>query len=180
MQLLVLNLSNLEESSENMDGFDFDANDGKKCVPYVIKWQVRQKGTGGARHGSKRAVQFVGGRTCFGPQPRDFSFSIPKKIVKKALSYVLRDKIRNGKVILIEGMEDVELSTKKLNLKFRDKNIDRALVACEDEYKNFNLSLRNLYNYKNLPSSALNVYDLLDFNYLLLDKKSLNKLKEVL
>ncbi len=204
MQLLVLNLSNLEESSENMDGFDFDANDGKKCVPYVIKWQmaknragtaktklmsevsgstkkiVRQKGTGGARHGSKRAVQFVGGRTCFGPQPRDFGFSIPKKIIKKALSYVLRDKIRNGKVILIEGMENVELSTKKLNIKFKDKNIDRALVACEDEYKNFNLSLRNLYNYKNLPSSALNVYDLLDFNYLLLDKKSLNKLKEVL
>lgn len=187
-----------------MDGFDFDTNDGKKCVPYVIKWQmaknragtaktklmsevsgstkkiVRQKGTGGARHGSKRAVQFVGGRTCFGPQPRDFGFSIPKKIIKKALSYVLRDKIRNGKVILIEGMENVELSTKKLNIKFKDKNIDRALVACEDEYKNFNLSLRNLYNYKNLPSSALNVYDLLDFNYLLLDKKSLNKLKEVL
>ena len=204
MQLLVLNLNNLKECSENIDGFDFETEDGKKCVPYVIKWQmaksragtaktklmsevsgstkkiVRQKGTGGARHGSKRAVQFVGGRTCFGPQPRDFEFSIPKKIVKKALSYVLRDKIRNGRVILIEGMEDMELSTKKLDKKFKDKNINRALVACEDEYKNFGLSLRNLYNYKNLLSNALNVYDLLDFNYLLLDRKSLNKLKEVL
>lgn len=204
MQLLVLNLNNLKESSENIDGFDFEVEDGKKCVPYVIKWQmaksragtaktklmsevsgstkkiVRQKGTGGARHGSKRAVQFVGGRTCFGPQPRNFEFSIPKKIVKKALSYVLRDKIRNGKVVLIEGMEDMELSTKKLDKKFKDKNIDRALVACEEDYRNFNLSLRNLYNYKNLLSNALNVYDLLDFNYLLLDRKSLNKLKEVL
>lgn len=204
MQLLVLNLNNLKESSENIDDFDFEAEDGKKCVPYVIKWQmaksragtaktklmsevsgstkkiVRQKGTGGARHGSKRAVQFVGGRTCFGPQPRNFEFSIPKKIVKKALSYVLRDKIRNGKVVLIEGMEDMELSTKKLDKKFKDKNIDRALVACEEDYRNFNLSLRNLYNYKNLLSNALNVYDLLDFNYLLLDRKSLNKLKEVL
>ena len=49
MQLLVLNLSNLEESSENMDGFDFDANDGKKCVPYVIKWQMAKNRAGTAK-----------------------------------------------------------------------------------------------------------------------------------
>ena len=142
---------------------------------------VRQKGTGGARHGSKRAVQFVGGRTCFGPQPRDYGFSIPKKIVKKALSYVLRTKAQEGKLLLIEGMEDLELSTNKLNKKLQEKNISRALIGYDMEnYKNFTLSLRNLFNYKSLIVEALNVYDILNFDYLLIDRKCLNKLKEVL
>lgn len=204
MQLLVLNLDNLNESFENIDDIYFDKIDGEKCVPYVIKWQmarnrlgtaktklmsevsgstkkiVKQKGTGGARHGSKRAVQFVGGRTCFGPQPRDYSFSIPKKIVKKALSFILKDKIKDGKLILIDGMEKIEVSTKKLNKKLKDKNINRALVAYDEEYRNFALSLRNLFNYKSLVSNALNVYDILNYDYLLFDKKSLSKLIGVL
>lgn len=204
MQLLVLNLDNLNESFENIDDIYFDKIDGEKCVPYVIKWQmarnrlgtaktklmsevsgstrkiVKQKGTGGARHGSKRAVQFVGGRTCFGPQPRDYSFSIPKKIVKKALSFILKDKIKDGKLVLIDGMENLEVSTKKLNKKLKDKNINRALVAYDEEYKNFSLSLRNLFNYKILVSNALNVYDILNYDYLLFDKKSLSKLIGVL
>lgn len=204
MQLLVLNLDNMNESFENIDDIYFDKIDGGKCVPYVIKWQmarnrlgtaktklmsevsgstkkiVKQKGTGGARHGSKRAVQFVGGRTCFGPQPRDYSFSIPKKIVKKALSFILKDKIKNGKLILIDGMEKIEVSTKKLNKKLKDKNINRALVTYDEEYRNFALSLRNLFNYKSLVSNALNVYDILNYDYLLFDKKSLSKLIGVL
>ncbi len=204
MKVTVLNLDNLNETFEDIDGVDFDTNEGEKCVPYVVKWQlakrrlgtaktklmsevsgstrkiVRQKGSGGARHGSKRAVQFVGGRTCFGPQQRDYSFSIPKKIVKKALSFVLRDKIRGEKLILIEGMENLDISTNKLNKKLNDKGIAKALVACQEDYNNFRLSLRNLFNYKSIVSDALNVYDILRYDYLLLDRKSLNKLKEVL
>lgn len=204
-KILVFNLNNLKEGSEEIDGVDFEAKDGEKCVPYVIKWQlakrrlgtaktklmsevsgstrkiVRQKGSGGARHGSKRAVQFVGGRTCFGPQPRDYGFSIPKNIVKKALSFVLRDKIKNDKLILIEGMEDLEVSTKKLNKTLKDKGIDRALFAYDEEYNNFMLSLRNLFQYRSIfNSNALNVYDILSYDYLLIDRKLLNKLKEVL
>ena len=205
MKLKVLNLNNLKESSADIEGIDLDVIEGEKCVPLVVKWQlakdrsgtaktkllseisgstrkiVRQKGTGGARHGGKRAVQFVGGLTCFGPQPRDYSFSIPKKIVKKALSYVLRSKAKEGKLILIEGMEDLELGTNKLSKKFKDININRALVSYDvEDYKNFTLSLRNLFNYKSLVAEALNVYDILNFDYLLVDKKHLNKLKEVL
>lgn len=205
MKLTVLNLNNLKESSENIDDISLENIEGEKCIPYVVKWQlakdrlgtaktklmsevsgstkkiVRQKGSGGARHGSKRAVQFVGGRTCFGPQQRDYGFSIPKKIVKKALSCALRQKARDGKLMLIEGMEDLELSTNKLNKRLQDKNINRALISYEMEnYKNFTLSLRNLFNYKSLVTEALNVYDILNFDYLLVDKKCLNKLKEVL
>lgn len=205
MELKILNLSDLKESYEKIDGIDLENIEGEKCVPYVIKWQlakdrlgtaktklmsevsgstkkiVRQKGTSGARHGGKRAVQFVGGRTCFGPQPRDYSFSIPKKIVKKALSCVLRNKAKEGKLILIEGMENLELSTNKLSKKLQGQNINRALIGYNvEDYKNFTLSLRNLFNYKSLVAEALNVYDIMNFDYLLIDRKCLNKLKEVL
>ncbi|MDR1495190.1 MAG: 50S ribosomal protein L4 [Rickettsiales bacterium] len=204
MQLLVLNLDSLEETRGEMRDVDLDSRDGEKCVPIVIKWQlararagtaktklmsevsgstrkiVRQKGSGGARHGSRRAVQFVGGRTCFGPQPRDFGYSIPKKIVAKALRFAIRDKLRNDRVILIEGMENLGLSTRGLDRKFQGKNIGRALVAYDDNYRNFALSLRNLFNYKSVPSGALNVFDILNFDYLLVDRKLLNNLEEVL
>ncbi|MDR2077342.1 MAG: 50S ribosomal protein L4 [Rickettsiales bacterium] len=204
MQILVLNLDNLEESFENIDGVDFDSLEGEKCVPYVIKWQlaksrlgtaktklmsevsgstrkiVRQKGSGGARHGSRRAVQFVGGRTCFGPQPRDFGFKIPKKIVNRALAFVLKNKIKNERLILIDGMENLKISTKELNRKLENKNIKRALIACGNEYENFTLSLRNLFNYKTIASNALNVYDIMNFDYLLFERKSFDKMIEVL
>ncbi|MDR2778426.1 MAG: 50S ribosomal protein L4 [Rickettsiales bacterium] len=204
MQILVLNLDNLEESFEEVEGVDFSSREGEKCVPFVVKWQlaknrlgtaktklmsevsgstrkiVRQKGSGGARHGSRRAVQFVGGRTCFGPQPRDFGFKIPKKIVSRALGFVIRDKIKSEKMVLIDGMENLKISTKELNRKLKGKNINRALVACAGDYGNFALSMRNLFNYKSIASSALNVYDILNFDYLLLERGSLGKIMEVL
>lgn len=204
MNITVLNLDNLQETTEILDGFDFENIEGEACVPYVLKWQlakrrlgtaktkllseisgstrkiVRQKGSGGARHGAKRAVQFVGGRTCFGPLQRDFGFSIPKKIVKKALSCVLLNKIKENKLILVEGMDNFEISTSKLDKKLKSKNINNALFAYNDEYMNFMKSLRNLYMYKALSSDALNVYDILHYDFLLLDKKAFDKFKEVL
>ncbi|MDR2760304.1 MAG: 50S ribosomal protein L4 [Rickettsiales bacterium] len=204
MKLVVLNLNNMKEDFETIDDIDFENLDGVLCVPQTVKWQlagrrlgtastklmseisgstrkiVRQKGSGGARHGSKRATQFVGGRVAFGPRPRDFGFKFPKKMVKKALGYVIRDKIKNNRLILIEGMDMAPISTNGLNKKLAEKGIGRALVAYEEEYKNFLLSLRNLYNYKALFSGALNVYDIMNFDYLLVDRKSLDKIKEVI
>jgi large subunit ribosomal protein L4 len=204
MKLRVLNLDNLSEDCETIDDIELDNLEGARCVPYVIKWQlatrrlgtastklmsevrgstrkiVRQKGSGGARHGSKRAVQFVGGRVAFGPRPKDFGFKLPKKIVKKALSYIVKNKIKDGKLLLVDGMETMAIGTNKLSKNFVAKGIKKALVAYESEYGNFLLSLRNLYNYKALPSSALNVYDIINHDYLLVDRKSLGKLKEVL
>ncbi len=204
MNIRVLNLDNLQETTEVLTDIDFDKIEGESCVPYVLKWQlakrrlgsaktklmsevsgstrkiVKQKHTGSARHGSRRAVQFVGGRTCFGPQPRDFGFSIPKKIVKKALSYVLKNKIKEDKLILVEGIDNFEISTNKLSKKLASKNINNALFAYNTEYVNFMKSLRNLYNYKAILSKALNVYDVLNYDFLLLDKKAFEEFKEVL
>lgn len=203
MNIKVLNLDSLQESFEPLD-IDLENIEGHACVPLVIKWQlanrrlgtastklmseaaystrkiVRQKGSGGARHGSRNAVQFRGGRTCFGPQPKDFSYVLPKKVVKKALNCVLKEKIKEDKLIIIEGMDKLEISTNKLNKKLESKNINKALFGYNEEYSNFLMSLRNLYNFKSLFNTALNVYDILHYDYLLLDRESFNKIKEAL
>ena len=204
MQVKILNLNDLKETSIDINDVDFENTDGSKSVPYVLKWQlskqrlgtastklmseisgttrksIKQKGSGGARHGSKRAVQFVGGRTCFGPRPKDYSFSIPKKIVKKALGFILRDKIKSNKVIVIEGMGDLGISTSKLNKVLKEKGINKALIAYGEDYDNFMMSLRNLFEYKTLPHVALNVYDIVNYDYLLVDKQAFEKIKEVI
>jgi len=204
MKLVVLNLDTLKKRDEALDATLLQDESGEKCVAYVINWQRAnkrigsaktklmsevkgstkkqgpQKGSGGARHGSKRAVQYKGGRTCFGPLPRDFGFKMPKKIVKKALAYVLRQKLKGNEVILIEGMDKLKISTKDLNKKLETNKIDNALVAYGENYDNFLKSLRNIRGFKALDSKALNVYDLLHFKYLLLDVKTIEKLTEVL
>ena len=203
MNIKVLNLDNLQESFEPLN-IDLENIEGQACVPLVIKWQlanrrlgtahtklmsemsystrkiVRQKGSGGARHGSRNAVQFRGGRTCFGPQQRDFSYTLPKKVIKKALNCVLKEKIKDDKLIIIEGMDKLDISTNKLNKKLESKNINKGLVAYNEEYNNFLMSLRNLYNFKSLFGTALNVYDILHYDYLLLDRETFNKIKEAL
>ena len=118
-----------------------------KSVAYVVRWQLarrrsgsakvktmaeisgttakphKQKGTGRARQGSKRSVQFVGGRTCHGPTVRSFDFAMPKKIVKIALADVLRLKLRENKVALfsdvVSGVKTSQInSSLKKNLFF--------------------------------------------------------------
>jgi len=204
MNLRILNLDTLKEREETLAPALLKDESGEGCVAYVINWQRAnkrsgsaktklmsevsgstkkmgpQKGSGGARHGSKRAVQYKGGRTCFGPLPRDFGFKIPKKVVKKALAYVLRQKAKNKELLLIEGMEKLKISTKDLNKKLKKSKIDSALVAYAESYDNFLKSLRNIHGFKSLNANALNVYDLLHYKFLLLDIKALEKLKEVL
>jgi len=205
MKLEVLNLDTLKKREETLSADLLKDESGEKCVAYVVNWQTNnrrsissantkkmseiqgstrkmgpQKGSGGARHGSKRAVQFKGGRTCFGPMTRDFSFKMPKKIVRKALAYVVRQKLKNNEVILIEGMDKLKISTKDLNKKLENSKINSALVAYGNKYENFLKSLRNIPHFKSLDAKALNVYDLLRHKFLLLDVKVLEKLNEVL
>lgn len=74
----------------------------------------RQKGTGRARHGSIRAAQWVGGGRIFGPTPRDYSFSVPKKVRRLALKSVLSDKAQSGSLIALEALQLEEIKTKAM------------------------------------------------------------------
>ncbi len=165
-----------------------------KSVAYVISWQLarrragsaktktmaeisgttakpwKQKGTGRARQGSRRSVQFVGGRTCHGPMPRSFDFSMPKKIVKIALSDVLKLKLREGKVTLFSDFGS-EIKTAKIREKrnFTKNQFENALIIHQSE--TLAKSAKNLKNVKALDAKALNVYDILNFDHLLVDEK---------
>lgn len=203
-KITVLNLNTLKKGTEELSSKLLEDKSGEGCVARVVNWQLAnkrtgsastklmseisgstrkiraQKGTGGARHGSIRAVQFRGGRTCFGPLPRDFGYKLPKKIVQKALKFVLREKIRKDKVIIIEGLDKLKISTKDLSKKLKDNKIGEALVVYTEAVDNFLKSLRNIPKFKALVSKALNVYDMLKYELILLDKEAFEKIKEVL
>ena len=163
-----------------------------KSVAYVVRWQLarrrsgsaktktmaeisgttakphKQKGTGSARQGSKRSVQFVGGRTCHGPMPRSFDFSIPKKIVKIALSDVIKMKLKDGKIILFSGNSH---KTSAINSSVKKANVTSALII-SDKIDSIVKSVRNIKNFKALNAEYINAYDVLSFEHLLVDSKT--------
>lgn len=170
-----------------------------KNLAYVIRWQLarkrsgsakiksmaeisgttakpyRQKGTGNARQGSKRSVQFVGGRTCHGPTPRSYDFSIPKKIAKKALADALKIKIQEGKAILFSEIADEKMKTSALNKALKVNNINSALILVDSETKNAQalaFAARNIKNVKALDAEFVNAYDVLKYDYLIIDSKA--------
>ena len=175
---------------------DFEI-ESAKSVAYVVRWQLasrragsaktktmaeisgttakphKQKGTGRARQGSKRSVQFVGGRTCHGPMPRSFDFSMPKKIVKKALSDVLKFRLSEDKVVLFSDFNS-DIKTAKINSSLAKNNFTNALIVYDGANKNSaNLvkSAKNLKNVKTIDAKALNVYDILNFDHLMIEDK---------
>ncbi len=184
---------------------DGDSNlESPKAVAYVLGWQLskrrsgsantktmseisgttakphKQKGTGSARQGSKRSVQFRGGRTCFGPRARSFEYSLPKKIIKTALAGVIRLKIKENKVILFSGFDD-KLKTVKVSKFLKSNNINQALFLYQSSNNSSNItqSVRNIKNVKALDFKGLNVYDILNFDFLILDKNLFQTIKEV-
>jgi len=141
----------------------------------------KQKGTGHARQGSKRSVQFRGGRTCFGPRVRSFEYKIPKKIVKLAVADVIRLKLKENKLVLFSN-DKSEIKTGVINKILKDNKIDNALVLCNSEANSVNTiskAVRNIKNVKAIDFDGLNVYDILNFDFLLLDKNLLSTIKEV-
>jgi len=122
----------------------------------------RQKGTGRARQGSIRAPQFVGGGVVHGPKPRDYSQRTPKKMIAAALRGALSDRVRSGRVHVVESLVDGTPSTKLavaslLQLTQRP----RILVVVDREDTATPLSLRNVDNLVLLPFDQLNAYDVL-------------------
>lgn len=186
---------------------DISANldiESAKSVAYVVRWQLarkrsgsakvksmseisgttakpyKQKGTGNARQGSKRSVQFVGGRTCHGPTPRSFDFSIPKKIVKKALQDAIKLKLKDGKLFIASDFGS-EIKTSKASKALLGNGLEKALVIHDSSCEALVKSVRNLKNIKPLDSKGINVYDILNFDNLVVDQKTFeNKILEAL
>ncbi|HEY8617529.1 50S ribosomal protein L4 [Phenylobacterium sp.] len=135
------------------------------------KKMYKQKGTGGARHGSRRAAQFVGGAKAHGPVVRSHAFDLPKKVRALALKHALSSKAKAGSLIVLDSVAVQEAKTAALREQLGKIGVTHALVIAGAEVdNNFKLAARNIPNVDVLPSAGLNVYDVLRRRTLVLTK----------
>lgn len=141
----------------------------------------RQKKTGRARHGSIRSPIWRGGGTVFGPQPRDYSFPFPRRKRQGALRSALSAKLKDGKLIVVSGLEIPAPRTRDLARLVAGLGITgTALLVDEPVSRNLELSARNLSNVKATRSTAINIVDLLKFDTLVLTEAAAGRVAEVL
>jgi large subunit ribosomal protein L4 len=140
-------------------------------VSRTSKKMYKQKGTGGARHGSRRAAQFVGGAKAHGPVVRSHAFDLPKKIRALALRHALSSKAKAGSLVVLDSVVLTEAKTAALRATFDKIGLKNALVIAGPEVDaNFKLAARNIPNVDVLPNAGLNVYDVLRRQTLVLTK----------
>ncbi len=135
------------------------------------KKMYRQKGTGGARHGSRRAAQFVGGARAFGPVVRSHEFGLTKKFRALALRHALSSKAKSGDLVVLDAAVLDDPKTATLRGHFAKIGLSNALVIAGPAVDtNFGLAARNIPNVDVLPDAGLNVYDILRRHTLVLTK----------
>lgn len=140
----------------------------------------RQKGTGRARTGSIRAPQFIGGGVVFGPTPRSYKLSVPKKQRRIALKSVLSLKAQANNIYILDEIALSEPKTKEVaNFLKTLNNEGKALFVLEHDNKAAELSIRNLANANYAHFNTINVYDILNSDVLVLTKAAADKIEEV-
>lgn len=142
----------------------------------------RQKGGGGARRGDINSPVLVGGARVFGPQPRDYSFKLNKKVKALARRSALSYKAQNGAIVVVEDFDIEAPKTKNFleivnNLKVSDKKV---LVVMPEANKNVYLSARNLQNAKVAIASNINTYGILNAGVMVVTESALGKIEAVL
>jgi len=144
------------------------------------KKPFRHKGTGRARAGSSRSPLWRTGGTVFGPHPRDYSFSVPKKIRKKALISALSMKFKNNKMIILKDFPMEKISTRGFQKVVDLFDLKKALFVLDDHNEILMKSSRNIKNVKMIRSEGLNVYDVLNHEHLILLEPSVKKIEGAL
>jgi large subunit ribosomal protein L4 len=142
------------------------------------KKMYKQKGTGGARHGSRRAAQFVGGAKAHGPVVRSHAFDLPKQVRAMALRHALSSKVKSGALMVLDEAALAEPKTAILRGKFANLGVKNALlIAGPAVDANFKLAARNIPNLDVLPDAGLNVYDILRRETLILTKAAVEAIE---
>jgi large subunit ribosomal protein L4 len=126
------------------------------------KKPYKQKGTGNARQGSTRAPNHVGGGKVFGPHPRSYAYTVPKKVKRAALASALSLRVKEKKLVVVDKLAFDAPKTKSMAGILKTLGLERALVVDGKSNANLFLSVRNLPRAKALAPEGLNVYDILD------------------
>ena len=140
----------------------------------------RQKGTGRARQGSTRSPQWIGGGVVFAPKPRDYSYSVNKKVRRLALKSVLTTKVNEGNLIVLDALEMNAPKTKNFIAMLSAVNAGKkALVVTAENSPNVVKSGRNIPGVDITFVNTLNVYDIMRHDSLIITKEAVRKTEEV-
>ena len=137
----------------------------------------RQKGTGHARQGSTRAPQWTGGGVVFAPVPRDYSFKMNKKERRIALKSALTTRVQENKLVVLDELKLDAIKTKDMQNVLNNLKVEKAMVVTDNE--NVIVSARNIPNVITASVGTLNVFDILKYNTVVLDKVAVAKVEEV-
>ncbi|AEF93117.1 ribosomal protein L4/L1e [Desulfotomaculum nigrificans CO-1-SRB] len=140
----------------------------------------RQKGTGRARAGSSRSPIWRKGGIVFGPHPRDYSYSLPKKVRRLALKSALSSKVLDDNIIVLDKLTMEVPKTKEMVSILANLKADKALVVTADRDINVEKSARNIPGVKPVKAGGVSVYDLLKYDKLVITKDAVAKIEEVL
>jgi large subunit ribosomal protein L4 len=141
----------------------------------------RQKGTGNARHGSRRAPIFVGGGVAHGPHPRKYTKQMPRRMRRAALRSALSVKAGSGDIVLIDEVSMSSPKTKDMVAFVNNHTAGKsALLLLAEPDENLEKSARNLADVKTLRASYLNIRDLLGYEKILMPLAALNVINEIL
>lgn len=185
MKLDILNLDGKKVGDIELAASVFELPERKDLLHRAVNWQLanarqgsantkhrsdvnrttkklyRQKGTGGARHGSKRANIFVGGATQFGPKPKDWSHNLNRKVRQLAVKVALSVKAARQELIVLDEAKLNSHKTKDLSEKLQKMDALSATFVVDSLETNFDRASSNLPHVKVLPTEGLNVYDIL-------------------
>lgn len=202
MELKVTTLEGKESGSVTLPDAIFGLEPRKDIIQRCVQWQLnkrqagthktkgraeiwrtgkkmyRQKGTGGARHGSARVPQFRGGGRAFGPVVRSHATDLPKKVRALALKHALSARARDGGLIVLESAQVTEAKTKALAAQFSGLGLTNALIIDGAQVDTgFANAARNIPNVDVLPVQGINVYDIVRREKLVLTKAAVEALE---
>ena len=139
----------------------------------------RQKGTGHARQGSIRAPQWTGGGVVFAPKPRDYEIRLNKKEKRAALKSALTSRVNEDKFYVIDEIRCDEIRTKTMVALLNGLEVKKALIILKDNDKNVIYSARNIPDVKTAQTNTINVFDILKYDAVIIDKAAVKTVEEV-
>ena len=139
----------------------------------------KQKGTGHARQGSTRAPQWTGGGIVFAPKPRDYSFKMNKKEKQLALKSALTSRVQENKFIVVDEIKLEEAKTKKFAEALNNLKVSKALVVLNENDANVVRSAKNIPTVKTALTNTINVFDILKYDTVVIDKAAVATIEEV-
>jgi len=140
----------------------------------------RQKGTGRARQGSIRALQWIKGGIALGPKPRSYKYTVNKKERRLAIKSILSSKVLEKELTVVDKLELKEIKTKSMVNALSALNVEgKTLIVLPENNKNVLMSARNIEGVKTITANNINVFDLLKYTNLILPVDTVKKLEEV-